>query len=454
MLVDKTTLYDLSVFHREDEQSLFCKIDYTRTAEGKAELKKHFKKPFGQQKEILQVQQILEIIGSKLAIWPKRITNGTLLIIEKFLNDNPAELPQHPNPFNALTYKLLHPADNAMIHFSMQQLFEFIKGFEELHALFNNVRLPPALDEVLQRSVRILADHRLDNLKSNQDFASLNSTAILKYGRLFHQEISVQVEELIATYAKLDAWYAMAKANIELGLQNPSITDDPEPMIIAKGLRHLMLTEPVCYDLEMNRNTNFIFLTGANMAGKSTLIKAVGLSVYLAHIGMGVPAHEMKLCLFEGILSNINVEDNLSKGESYFFNEVKRIRETIIRISNGKRWLVLIDELFKGTNIQDAMKCSLAVIRGLVKMQNGLFILSTHLYEIGEELKDQPSISFKYFETILSENELRFSYQLKDGISQDRMGYLILQKEGVTTLLENIGQNTGISSEKPVNKGD
>jgi DNA mismatch repair ATPase MutS len=81
----------------------------------------------------------------------------------------------------------------------------------------------------------------------------------------------------------------------------------------------------------------------------------------------------------------------------------------------------------------------LAVIKGLVKMENGLFILSTHLYEIGEELKSLPSISFKYFETKLINNELFFSYQLKDGVSQDRMGYLILQKEGVTALLDEIG---------------
>jgi DNA mismatch repair ATPase MutS len=176
------------------------------------------------------------------------------------------------------------------------------------------------------------------------------------------------------------------------------------------------------------------------MAGKSTLIKAVGLAVYMAHLGMGVPAQQMRLSLFEGILSNIYIADNIVKGESYFFNEVKRIKQTIQKINDGRNWLVLIDELFKGTNIQDAMKCSTTVIRGLINIQHCLFILSTHLYEIGEELKDLRTIDFKYFETILKDNELHFSYQLKNGISQDRMGYLILQKEGVTALLEHLGK--------------
>jgi DNA mismatch repair ATPase MutS len=113
----------------------------------------------------------------------------------------------------------------------------------------------------------------------------------------------------------------------------------------------------------MSKESNFIFLTGANMAGKSTFIKAVGCAVFLAHLGMGVPAQEMELSIFDGLLSNINVVDNIIKGESYFFNEVQRIRNTILKINDKGKWLVLIDELFKGTNVQDAMKCSSTVIK-------------------------------------------------------------------------------------------
>jgi len=198
------------------------------------------------------------------------------------------------------------------------------------------------------------------------------------------------------------------------------------------------LPVPIPYDLEMNQHTNFIFLTGANMAGKSTFIKAVGVAVYLAHLGMGVPAQHMQLSMFHGLLSNIQVNDNIIKGESYFFNEVQRIKNTIIKINNGKKWLVLIDELFKGTNVQDAMKCSSAVIKGLVKMQCSLFVLSTHLYEIGEDLKTYPNIAFRYFETAVLDDQLYFSYQLKQGISNDRIGYLILKREKVVELLEGL----------------
>ncbi|NIM36051.1 MAG: DNA mismatch repair protein MutS, partial [Hydrotalea flava] len=201
---------------------------------------------------------------------------------------------------------------------------------------------------------------------------------------------------------------------------------------------HLQLNTPVPYTIALERNQNFLFLTGANMGGKSTFIKAVGVCIYLAHIGMAVPASKMELSLFDGLISNINLTDNITKGESYFFNEVHRIKKTIEKISDGRKWLVLIDELFKGTNQQDAVKCSISVIEGLRKMNNALFILSTHLYEIGHELKTHSNIQFKYFQTSIENDQLIFSYQLQDGISNDRLGYLIMRKEGVVDLLNKL----------------
>jgi DNA mismatch repair ATPase MutS len=210
------------------------------------------------------------------------------------------------------------------------------------------------------------------------------------------------------------------------------------PFIDANQLYHPLVNTPVAYDLLLDQQANFLFLTGANMAGKSTFIKAVGVAVYLAHLGMGVPAQRFECSLFDGLLSNIQVEDNISRGESYFYNEVQRIRKTIEKINDGRNWLILIDELFKGTNVQDAMKCSTTVIEGLRRMKNTLFILSTHLYEIGEGLRQYSNIKFYYFETHIKDDQLIFNYHLKEGISNDRLGYLILKREGVVSMLQNL----------------
>jgi len=210
--------------------------------------------------------------------------------------------------------------------------------------------------------------------------------------------------------------------------------------IAGKNVGHPLINKEKRVDnpITIDHKGEIMLVTGSNMAGKSTFIKAVGSAVFLAHTGMGVPAQQMQLTLFDGLLSNINVVDNIVKGESYFYNEVQRIKATVTKVNDGKKWLILIDELFKGTNVQDAMKCSATVIEGLLKIKNSLFILSTHLYEIGEELKKHSNISFKYFETSTAGDQLTFSYQLKNGISNDRLGYLILKREGVVDLLERL----------------
>ena len=437
MYIDSTTLQDLSVFNPKDEASLFYLIDYTTTTEGKSALINILHQPHQKLDDILHVQNILQLISRKIEQWPSEISNGTLLVIEKFFDDNPDPIPEDISALQASVYKWMHPRDYSLIVFSVKQLFLLIKGYQKIHAFFDSPYLPDPLAAMLSQTTQILRDNHLKALVDKQSFEELSIKEILYYGRLFHVELVQETRKLINIYGKLDAWYALAQANKVLKLEKPVFTNQTSQIDI-KALRHLLLEHAVSYDIKMNKESNFIFLTGANMAGKSTLIKAVGLAVYMAHLGMGVPAASMQLSLFDGLLSNINISDNISKGESYFFNEVKRIKQTIEKINDGRNWLVLIDELFKGTNIQDAMKCSTAVIRGLINIKNCLFILSTHLYEIGDELKDLTSIEFKYFETILKENDLHFSYQLKEGVSQDRMGYMILKKEGVITLLDNL----------------
>jgi DNA mismatch repair ATPase MutS len=271
--------------------------------------------------------------------------------------------------------------------------------------------------------------------KSGQEFSLKEN---LYYAYYLRNQYRTETIELIDMFSRMEAWYSMAMAVKTYDLKFPSFIEQEEPYLNAKGLYHILLQQPIAYDMLLQPRENFIFLTGANMAGKSTLIKSVGAAVFLAHLGMGVPAAQMELTVFDGLLTNINVADNIAKGESYFFNEVQRIKNTIYKINDGKKWLVLIDELFKGTNVQDAMKCSLTVIKGLIKIKNSLFILSTHLYEIGDELKQFPNISFKYFETKVNEDQLEFSYQLKEGISNDRIGYVILRREKVVEMLEKL----------------
>jgi DNA mismatch repair protein MutS len=438
MQIDKTTFNDISIFHQEEEFSIFHKLNFTRTTGGKEWLRKFFSEPHNDLKKIIGTQKVIRTLMEHVKDWPNDITNGTVLVMDKFMDYSLDPISENPGPFNSLMYKWLHSVDYSMVKYSLSHFADFFRGMKNIAELLEGLDLPPAISIYIERMSQVLRHPPLQQLSEIKKGEKLTTRQNLYFGHYLRGRYRSNTLELIDIFSRLDAWYSMAVAVKTFDLSFPEFIEQETPLVEAKGLYHVLIPNPVAYDLQMHPQQNFLFLTGANMAGKSTLIKSVGSAVFLAHIGMGVPAASMKLTLFDGLLSNINVTDNIAKGESFFFNEVQRIKNTIEKINNGKKWLVLIDELFKGTNVQDAMKCSLTVIKGLIKIKNSLFILSTHLYEIGDDLKNYPNISFRYFETSVKDDQLQFSYQLKEGISNDRIGYVILKREKVVDMLENL----------------
>ncbi|MBT9485312.1 DNA mismatch repair protein MutS [Sediminibacterium sp.] len=437
MQVDKVTLNDLSVFHSEEYQSVFHHVNLTLTNGGREHLRYLLAHPLDRIKAIEQTQLTIQQLGSIINQYPISPSNGTVFVIEKFYESPINNYPSDIGLVSALLYKLLNLADFSLSKFTAEHALDFVQGMEKIAQLITRENGSIWLTQTAERIRQLLnRDMVPEMLLANKK--NLSTTTILKYAKFLRARYRNATEELIEIHSKLDAYLSLAKAAQKFQFTYPTVVETNEPCIEAEGLYHFLLETPVAYEVQLNQSANFIFLTGANMAGKSTFIKAAGLAAYMAHIGMGVPAKKMKLSRLDGILSNIQVSDNILKGESFFFNEVQRIKKTIERISDGKKWLILIDELFKGTNQEDAVKCSTVVIEGLRKLPNALFILSTHLYEIGHNLKHHPNIQFRYFETAVNNDQLVFSYQLKEGISNDRLGYLILKREGVVSMLENL----------------
>lgn len=437
MEIDKITYYDLSIFNNEEEYSLLHRINFCKTTGGAERLQYLLTHPLHTEREINQTQEAIKQIQTVLQQWPAQITNGTILVLEKFYGYPFDKIPNSYSPFPAFMYRVFDTPDFGLVRYTVGHFMDFLKGMHHLLQLLRSTTSSTIITAMVEDADKLMKHAVIQQLIAEKS-KKMNPAKMLRFGHYLRYEFKNEAERLMQIYHKLDAYYSMAMAVQQFNLHFPDIKESNEPVIQAQGLYHLLLQIPVAYDVTLNPQTNFIFLTGANMAGKSTFIKAVGCAVYLAHVGMGVPAQSMQLSVFDGLLSNIQVQDNLVKGESYFFNEVQRIKNTVLKITDGRKWLVLIDELFKGTNIQDAMHCSTAVIKGLLKIKNSLFILSTHLYEIGDELKVYPNIAFRYFETTATEEQLQFSYQLKEGISNDRFGYLILKKEKVVELLEKI----------------
>ncbi|MFY0252447.1 DNA mismatch repair protein MutS [Chitinophaga sp. 30R24] len=441
MQLDKTSYYDLSIFNRDEEFSLFHRLDFTTTAGGREYLRQLFSNPLGDINAIGKRQKALQYILEQENNWPSIISNGTIVVVENYMEAHIEPISHTEGAglyIQSVINKTLYAPDFGFIKFSFTQLVVLLKGFRSFINVFNTNDTPSELKTLLDRAQQLLTKKDFYDILKTEEEGKLNFIAILRYDNFIRKRHRKVILELVALYQQLDAYYAMAKAIRHFGLSFPRFADSSRPLIKATQLYHIILPQPVAYDVTLDENAHFMFLTGANMAGKTTFIKAVGVAVFLAHIGMGVPAQHMELGFFHGIFSNIQVQDNIFKGESYFYSEVQRIKNTILQINNGKNWLVLIDEMFKGTNVEDARNCSLAVIRGFLQSSNCLFILSTHLYEVAEELQSEKRIQFKYFESTVINDDLHFTYLLKDGIAKEKIGYLILKREKVLDLLKAI----------------
>ncbi|MFT3683153.1 MAG: DNA mismatch repair protein MutS [Ferruginibacter sp.] len=438
METDKTTLTDLSILNAEDDFSVFNKLNFCNTVGGKQKLLSNFLTPLKTIEQIQGIQDTLKCIIEKEQHWPMQVSNGGVMVIEKFYGATIDEIPEHPSAAGAMAYKVFHGPDHSFVKYSVEHAFDFIKGMQQMTAYFSNNETPLPLKRILDEIAAMLNKEHFESLKPFKKSKELPVPKQLALAHFLRYRYKQNMLNMLDMYYQLDAWYGMAMAVKKYNLVFPVFSNSSRPLLNIKGLFHLLLPQPVAYNIELLPQKNFLFLTGANMAGKSTFIKSIGTAVFMAHLGMGVPAQAMELSVYDGLLSNINVVDNIAKGESFFYNEVQRIKSTVQKVADGKHWLILIDELFKGTNVQDAMKCSTTVIEGFLKIKDSTFILSTHLYEIGESLKQYPNIVFKYFETAVQDDQLLFNYHLKEGISNDRLGYLILKKEGVVNMLQNL----------------
>jgi DNA mismatch repair ATPase MutS len=193
--------------------------------------------------------------------------------------------------------------------------------------------------------------------------------------------------------------------------------------------------------LRITPDSNVIFLTGANMAGKSTFMKSLGIALFLAHMGFPVPASRMEFSVLDGIYTTINLPDNLGMGASHFYAEVLRVKKMAHELSQSKRLFIIFDELFRGTNVKDAYEATIAITSAFAQKRRSLFVISTHIIEAGDVLKKKwDNISFKYLPTRMNGKTPVYTYTLQTGITADRHGMIIINNERILEILEQ-GKN-------------
>ena len=188
----------------------------------------------------------------------------------------------------------------------------------------------------------------------------------------------------------------------------------------AKALGHPLMHRDRCVrnDIDMEKRPFFIIITGANMAGKSTYLRTIGVNYLLACTGMPVCAEEMEVYPAR-LVTSLRTSDSLTDNESYFFAELKRLKLIIDKLQAGEELFIILDEILKGTNSMDKQKGSFALIKQFMALEaDG--IIATHDLLLGTLIDLFPeNIRNFRFEADITDNELTFSYRLRPGVAQN-----------------------------------
>ncbi len=174
---------------------------------------------------------------------------------------------------------------------------------------------------------------------------------------------------------------------------------------------------------------NFVILTGSNMSGKSTFLRTLGVNMVLAGAGAPVCASVAHIHPLPVIVS-MRLSDSLSDSESYFFAEVKRLKQ-LVNTLDRRRCFVLLDEILRGTNSDDKRSGTIEFIKKVVEKQ-GIGIIATHDLEVCNTTDQYPGKLFnKCFEVEIISDELIFDYKLREGICKNKSATFLMKKMGV-----------------------
>jgi hypothetical protein len=240
------------------------------------------------------------------------------------------------------------------------------------------------------------------------------------------------ISEWLETVGELDALCSLGTfAYNHPQYTYPELTEKPF-CFLATQMGHPLMPASQCVknDATIPSRPFFLIITGANMAGKSTYLRTIGVNYLLACVGAPVCCERLKLHPNQ-LITSLRTSDSLSDNESYFFAELKRLKRIIDLLNQGQQLFIILDEILKGTNSMDKQKGSFDLIRQFMQMKaNG--IIATHDLLLGSLIKQFPEEIRNYcFEADIKDNELTFSYKLREGVAQNMNACFLMKKMGI-----------------------
>lgn len=430
-MVDKQTLEDLNLLGRFKPNSIFNIFNKTKTLGGQRLLEDMFRNPLSDAEAINQRSGEFQYFQEKGLEFPFQYES--FLLAENYLDGSAGGnilVSTASMSRKKLMASFLRDTQYQQLHAGLIATIDALNKFKEM--------LKRVDIAFVEESKAILQSKHLSWLDTEKGVKTLSLQKMAKYDLLLRHRLRREMEVLRVCLYKLDVYIAVGSVAREQGFTYAEALPASADLLEVNGLRHPAISRAVANSIVGGRNNNVMFLTGANMAGKSTLMKSAGIAIYLAHMGFPVPAAAMRFSVRDGMYTSINVADNLSQGYSHFYAEVLRIKTVAEQVSAGRNLIVIFDELFKGTNVKDAYDATAFVTMALTKYQNCFFIISTHIVEVGDALREGSyPVQFAYLPTIMEGNIPRYTYQLAQGISSDKHGMLIINNEKI---LETLNQ--------------
>jgi len=436
-ITDKQTTDELGLLGRYQPGSVYALFNKARTNGGQRLLEEMLRHPLTDAPAINRRTDIFKYFQRKAYVFP---LDGEGVNAFSNMLDSGCSKTRFGNLLSTYRKKLLasvvHDDRYHRQHAGVQLAADLLQGlYGFLKGINAGLGAHPYVER-MQAIWTILSDKRVERLRNLALKQTITPKGIAYYEHLLKHSLRKEMETVLQFVYELDVYIAVSGVARDKGFCYAAAVSERGNLLDIKNLRHPALAKGVGNDLSLDGNRNLLFLTGANMAGKSTLMKSTGIALYLAHAGFPVAADEMFFTIKDGLYSSINVPDNINLGYSHFYAEVLRVKSAAELVSGGKNMLVLFDELFKGTNVKDAYEGTLEVTRAFARYPNCLFIISTHIIEVGEALKPNGHILFAYMPTIMEGGRPRYPYRLTEGITEDRQGMIIIQNEGIPELLK------------------
>lgn len=406
----------------ENIAEIITHFNFTQTRKSKQYLISFFNQKSFNKKQTLYVQQKLKLFLDNFQIINSyEIKENRVSAIQKFLDE--IDVSQY-NYFASIKYREYFKEINTNISL----LIDFFYHFGLLLRSFQKKETCLEYSYEIEKLIVFI-----DSLPINEFY---NKELDFKQRKNILVKIAPEIDNgnfdlFWDFFYMFDVYSSIAKGIKLNNLIFPEFNS--ENIFTIENFYHLDLTNAVKNTLSVKNKTIVVF-TGANMSGKSTTMKSISIIVLLAHLGIAVPAKYCNIPFYDSIFLYFSVNDNLKEGYSHFAQEIINVKSVLLELKS-KTCFVVFDEIFSGTNINDAAQITVNTINGLSKFKNSLFIFSTHLNLIEDHLTENENALLLHLECFLENNELLFTYKLKQGWSKLEIGKLLFDQYGLNKLL-------------------